>query len=422
MQKKSRLLILLFILTTLPIIFLAVRSNTTLQIKAQNFNSLETELGVLSGNVSSGNDVNASSGKYVQFLFSLSPTPTTPPATPTIPCTANSCPTPTGPTRTPTPTPTIDPRWTFIGTHPQASVQATYLGKQISALIGFGGKLYTGYGDYNSPDTPTAITYLDPATNTFTTVLTLQSDGIWNYRILNNSLYAPSLDTIADTADYAVGRLDGIWTSVNMGTTTHVFDMATLTGTDLWMVGSRGGGALVWRSTDGGATWQDSLVQFRNTGKSSAWRFYFAGVLNNKLYVQMKDLYGAYETSSRVFDGTSWSNGPNMLPAYGEGWRPIVFAGKLLYRVYQRVGTIISFDGTGYSLVKSPAGAASFWAQDMLIDGNTLYVLTDRELFKTTDLVTWTKIVNAPNSPYSLGLVNNKFYVGTGDSKIYRLD
>ena len=323
--------------------------------------------------------------------------------------------------------------FTLLATHPQASVQPTALGKTIYALQAWNGKIYAGYGDYGANTGPIAVTPFDPTTNTFASSpeLSQQTEAIGLYRVLNGKLFAASTDpqygVSTDYADGAAGSpsswqpVGPSWPAPNNGVgMTHAFDMNTLTGTDLWLVGSQGNDPVAWRSTDGGATWVKSLDVTPPAGDYG--RFYGAAVYNGKLYVQamLIDNTSNYvvgnESASHVFDGTSWTKGPNI----GNIWHPESFAGKLVYSGWaapdndQATG-LSAFDGTK---VVSSNAPSSIWGYT--IDGNTLYILGyNSVVYSTTDLATWYQQTTAPTTARSIAVLNGNIYVGTNDSKIY---
>ena len=88
------------------------------------------------------------------------------------------------------------------------------------------------------------------------------------------------------------------WLNPTPGQAQHVYDMATLTGSDLWFVGSDYlGGAThagAWRSLDQGATWTEVLSQppLDDNGSNFS-RFYGVVAYQGKLYVE------PYDQSSR---------------------------------------------------------------------------------------------------------------------------
>lgn len=318
--------------------------------------------------------------------------------------------------------------FTYLATHPQASQQSTALGKTLLTLKAWNGKIYAGYGDYGANTGPIALTPFNPQTNTFASSPEASdlTEAIYIFRNIGGNLYAPSTDPrYGLSTDYAVETPPGgTWTQSGKLGGEHVFDAATLTGSDLWFVGAIYGTnqAGAWRSTDGGATWQKSLAVSPTIGGSNPYsRFYFAGVLNGKLYVQAfdgNDSGSAPQSSSQVFDGSGWSKGPNLLPNGGMGYHTENFAGKLVYLLWQGYPSatrLTAFDGSKATTAATPA---PFW--EYVVDNGTLYGLGyDNVVYSTKDLVTWYKAATAPSTARSIAVLNGQIYVGTTDSKIY---
>jgi hypothetical protein len=323
--------------------------------------------------------------------------------------------------------------FTYLATHPQAAVQSTAEGKILMALQAWSGKLYAGFGDYGTNTGPIAITPFDPTTNTFAAAPSV-SDGteqIALFRVLNGKIYAPSIDPHdASAPSYdAVGTSDGKWvanpyTAATGLTIQHVFDMTTLSGSDLWIAGSNGDDAVVYRSADGGSTWTKSL-DIAVSGNAE--RFYGIGSFGGKLYVQASQTDSAntavypMEASSHVFDGTNWTKGPNLGSGY-YFWHPEVFAGKMIYLNNCACngggyGTLYGMTSTGAVQVYSSAIGGVY---DYTVDGSTMYVLgTSGKVYSTVDLTNWYLQRTGPTNAHSLAVLNGQLYVGTGDSKIY---
>jgi hypothetical protein len=328
--------------------------------------------------------------------------------------------------------------FTLIGTHPQAALQPTAWGKTIQALKVWNGKLYSGYGDWNANTGPISLTPLDLTTNTFATTpeLNAQTETIDKFRVLGGNLFAPSIDPSGGySTDYVFANLlNGAanWQQVGPNNTlkgvklAHAFDMATLTGSDLWIVGADydTAQAVVWRSLDGGTTWTKMLsVPPKSTGDET--RMYGIGVLNGKVYVQATEISGTTggtvgeEQNSHVFDGTSWSNGPNLF-AYSYAYHDQAFAGKLVYLgnaspTFVGPTGLTAFDGNKAQAVSAPS---SFY--DFDVDGGTLYAVgSNGNIYSTTDLVNWITVQVAPAGARSITESNGIVYVGTTDSKIY---
>lgn len=308
----------------------------------------------------------------------------------------------------------------LVGVHPQASLQPTERGRTIAALETWRGDVYAGYGDFLRNTGPIAITPFDPISSTFASapVHTSDTEEIGMFRPISGRLYAPALDTRNET-DYSVSSAkpsSQIWEQHADVSSTHVFDMATLNGSDLWMVGSEGLNAVAWRSVDGGETWTESLsVAPRAGGRFS--RFYFAGAYKGKLYVQAVDVGGPQPTSM-VFDGTSWSPGKSLLSyktAVLAGHQPRTFAGKLIYQGHTWETVLLAFDGETVSSV--------FWddVNAFTVHAGRLWVLTwDGKVYSTPDLQTWHQHASAPSNARSIAVVGGSIYVGTTDAALYR--
>ena len=146
-------------------------------------------------------------------------------------------------------------------------------------------------------------------------------------------------------------------------------------------------------------------------------RFYFAGVHQNALYVQAVDNGGGKHPTSKVFDGSDWSDGPDLLPQGGYGYDTEHFDGQLLYLTRQSSpSSLLSFDGAEVT----NTGQVFY---NYSVDGDTLYGLGENgQLRKTTDLRRWTELETAaPEAARSIVVIDGVIYVGTTDSRIYRL-
>lgn len=309
--------------------------------------------------------------------------------------------------------------WQLLGVHPQASTQPTATGRALVALCPWRGRLYVGYGDYQENTGPIEVTAWDPVRRGFASFHSSDTEAIYNYRVIGDSLYAPATDR-RDNADYAVGEP---WRDERHVTVAHAYDMATFDGSDRWLVGSAEGGdyrPTAWRSTDGGAHWSIAH-QPQGTG-----RYYFAAVFLQKLYVERwaRRPLGP----SEVFDGTSWNPGPELLPLGGHGFRPIVFAGRLVYATKQTLNTQYSeLMATPNKLISFDGAVASVAFDRELLDffGNErdLLVLdTEGAIWRTRDLVSWSRVATGAGLQLrSLAVLDDVLYVGTTDSKLYRL-
>lgn len=324
--------------------------------------------------------------------------------------------------------------FTYVATHPQAAAQPTAMGKNLLTLKAYNGKIYAGYGDYGANTGPIAITSLDPTTGSFATApsFTEGTEQIDLYRVLNGKLFAAAVDPSAASPSsyYADADGNGSWSQSVVGKSggldlDHVFDIATLTGSDLWLAGSKGNDATVWHSTDGGTTWTKSLdLNVANRME----RFYGIGAYNGKLYVQASstDLANSVsyplESTSHVYNGSSWSTGPSLGSGLYYFGHPETFAGKMIYTSYCKCnsagsGPLYAFTGT--STIQTISAPGSLY--DYMIDGTTLYALgLNGTVYSTTDLTNWYVQRTGVTTARSLTVLNGQIYVGTSDSKVYK--
>src|SRR6266567_6985783 len=208
------------------------------------------------------------------------------------------------------------PAWAPLAAHPQASLQpatkngAPTVARYLWNLKAWNEHLYAGYGDYGANGvsflgTQFAITPFDPKSGSFASspVFQFDAEAVPLYRDIAGRLFAPNMDVayaVRSTKNFAFGTKSGAWAEHSEQLAVHIFDVATLNLTDVWMVGAdctaadcNQTSAVAWRSTDGGATFQISKSTdppVRPGGIYDFSRFYFAGVLNNRLYVQAVDI------------------------------------------------------------------------------------------------------------------------------------
>lgn len=300
-----------------------------------------------------------------------------------------------------------------LGVNSFATRQPTASGRRIVDLEMFEGNLYAGFGDWSQNTGPIQISSLDPTNGAVTPRVLADTEAVHNLRTINGRLVAPATDPRV-AADYAV---DAPWENHAVVSATHVFDMTTFDGNDLWMVGSKGTHAMAWRSLDGGATWAAALDLAPLSADASDFaRFWGVGVLNSRLYVQGYDAVGGNHPTSKVFDGTSWSDGPALAASglrSGPMWKPVVLGTSLIYRTAPAGGhsPVEAFDGTTTHTIAS--------AYDVEVANDRLYVLDSRfNVRSTSDLATWTTIAAAPRGSLSLAVGGNEIFIGTRGSEI----
>ena len=144
---------------------------------------------------------------------------------------------------------------TLLGTHPTSPLIGV---PDLNILKAYDGRIYMGHGEWNGYHVIVVACY-NPATHAIESEHVAPTDSIGIFRELGGKLYIPSTDPVHydEFGDYCV--LDrGIWKNFAPAGLFHAFDMATLTGSDLWMVGSKSDSETstrrpaVFRSVDGG--------------------------------------------------------------------------------------------------------------------------------------------------------------------------
>lgn len=304
----------------------------------------------------------------------------------------------------------------LLGTHPQAATQPTVTGKTIGALKVFNNKLYAGYGDWGTNTGPIHLNPLDLQTRAFEgSKLSVPTEGITKFDIINSKLYAPMIDRTGCAVcsiGYAVGEPFESKTPVQGA---HIFDMETLDGNDLWMVGSGQStvaGAHAFRSTDGGATWSVAKTDTSTPRPTGFERYYWVAKMNGKIYMQANSTNAPAPV--RIFDGTSWSEGTTDLIT--NGTRTTVFNNHLVATAPNNAG-MSAYDGSTVTKVQSFYGVIA----DMAVEGDYLYVLRgDGTLARTQDLQGWQELGYTLANARSMTVQGGVVYYGTADSKLYR--
>ena len=313
---------------------------------------------------------------------------------------------------------------TLVAVSPGASRQATAWGQRIKDLGVYNGKIYPAYGNYDDNTGPIDIEALDPATGTFgPKALTVPTEELNVFRTINGKMYAPMIDPqLPWTANvgYATNA-SGTWTNEFKAPAQHIFDVATMTGTDLWMLGSASNpdgsemGAAAYRSTDGGATWKLVANDASPGGSNGYERYYWAKAINGKMYMQAQAVNPG-PAPLRIFDGNTWTSTTAFNSLCGGANANLVetFNNKIICAGYG----IKTFDGrtaTQYS--------ASSFLQDLFVAGDGyIYALTYDHIVRSSDGTNWTPIANAPADALSIAVVGGTVYLGMTNARIVKLN
>jgi hypothetical protein len=316
--------------------------------------------------------------------------------------------------------------FSLVAIHPEAAAYPS-IGDSLVGLTPWNGRLYMGYGTWVGffGILDFAIRAYDPVTNQLLKPWVTRAEGIWNYRSIVGRLYAPITDP-SNGVDYVTADP---WADHDViGGNRRMFDIATRNGSDLFIVGSADGDAVAWRSTDGGQTWQESLRVHEQDPLDTETHFSFAMVIGGKLYVQAYGIgrSGAHPTS-KVFGGSAWSNGPNLLPeSTYKGWKPTPFGGKIVYLSGDPENpstALLTFDGTQVREVQVP-----FRVWDFFVSGSYLYALVldpSAPLWapvvrRTSDLITWTDVTVPPSYTRSIGVLDGYLYAGATEGRLFK--
>jgi hypothetical protein len=291
----------------------------------------------------------------------------------------------------------------LVATNPWAARQPTAWGRRLGAVEYLDGQVYVGYGDWGANTGPTQITSWSAQDAAWVEHLTADTEAIESLRTIGETMYVPMIDPRGNTADVAVS---GPWHARSAGSAAsafqHVFDVAE-TADGLWMVGSKNGleAALVMRSTDGGATWAESLVV-----PGPVNRFYSAAVLDGTLHVQ--DQYGTY----RFVDG-SWSSAPPIAET-SIVHDAVSVPGAIASIGYYGPGWLYVFDGT-----QATTSSESDWLSLTESDG-VVYALRSGSVVSSTDLVNWTTVTRkVPSGAVSLAVGGGYLWFGTDASQLW---
>ncbi len=320
----------------------------------------------------------------------------------------------------------------LVGVHPQAKLQSvTSSGMQLKSLSAWNGKIYAGYGDWQKNTGPVSMTPYDPTTNSFaaTPEFVADTESVDITNVIGSKLYNLHVDPKSHNgAAYSVADASSgkpVWTNVYKPTVTHAYGMTVGNSpSELFIAAQLDEGSStnevskVFRSTDGGATWSESLSVPSRGGYN---RMMLIAKFGDKIYAQntsTTDFNSSnLENRAWIFNGSSWSK---VTPITGaaQPYKGGEFAGKMLALTSPQGGSMLSFDGRTTTTVRS-----SVKDYKVHSDGY-LYAITynngTQAVMRTKDLTNWEFIAETPNTSQSLAILNNTLYVGTSDSELYK--
>lgn len=324
-----------------------------------------------------------------------------------------------------------------VAVHPDARRQPTPMGRTLAALAPLDGALYAGYGDYDANTGPVRLRSLKPGLGRFSPPLAaLDTEAIYRFRPAPGALAVPFIDPLRDAgAGYALGR-GSDFKVIRTPPATHLFDVLVTDGSDVWLFGSRGTHAMVWRRAAGGDTFESVLEVAPADGAAFA-RTYSGFELAGTVCTHVMHAGGPLETRARCLSRGGWRPGPPLFPddtRYTDHflWRPTRFAGHLVYmdahsglpRVFSR---LFAADGrtVRYAFGSADAydpGRREDAVLDFAVSGQTLYLLTALgEVYVSDDLERWrleARVVLPGSESAASIAVTDRIFVGTTASRV----
>lgn len=292
----------------------------------------------------------------------------------------------------------------------------------IEDLAVFDGKLWAGYGDWTNNTGVVDLAFVDLATGTPGVAGRAPTEAINVWRMIGGQLAAPWVDPTAwggATPPNGGYSISGPWRDVHTFPASHVFDIARTPDGSLWTSGAgayEADGAVIYRSTDNGATWRLSLAEASPGGITGYERFYWMGVIGGKLYAQAAhvgtDMNALFPM--RVWDGTRWTKARDRasLGMITQAADVEPFAGRLW-------STRFVTDGKRATPNGSPVTLA-----DLFVSGSRLYGISYNGTVVYTTGGAWTVLpglaVPAGESARSIAVSGSSVYVGTRVGTIFR--
>ena len=317
----------------------------------------------------------------------------------------------------------------LIGSHPIAAVATETTHHNIHALAAWQGRIYMGVGHWNNRPGPISLVSYDPAAETFNIEHSVGSDAIAIFRPIRSRLFVPSIDPahFRETIDYVVH--DGTsWEDRSPVGPLHMFDMASLNGSDVWAVGGSSrlettpGGPVVYRSQDDGETWANVTPPSNTAGSS---RYFWCVPYKGSLHIR-----------AQAFDGTSW-NPTVTAPLYFNKATVLQTSSAevVVGRASVAPGVSISantlsndnprlthFDGSTFTSVATQA-------LDFAIHENKVYTIQEqsgtREILVYDDIALPAQVpttgvfTDIPNDAISIAIDKNIVWLGTASGNLY---
>lgn len=307
--------------------------------------------------------------------------------------------------------------------------------RSIHDLHLYEGRIYIGYGDWNTNRGPIDIWSFEPVQDgeqlTFVKEFTVDDESVDVFRDFDGKLYVPGIDSADKVEDqWALGNLyvksDGKWHKFRtVPNGIHVLDAAEFDG-KLYVTAGTESGAALFESDDGAKTWERCGESFID----GQYRFHEVVPLDDFLLVTSESV------SAAVYKYADGKLERLLIPMFpgckAKSWAPVHRLKRFQTGVVYLPYWIGSADARPLFYLDDFEHGAVVVGQfrdahvrDILVLGGMCYVLTAEKqhdespaftgnLHTSSDLKRWTRLATfgAPSLPNSIGLANGTFYVG----------
>lgn len=332
--------------------------------------------------------------------------------------------------------------WTFHGQSPSALSHTPWSGQFIETVFPYNGRLYLGYGNYDSNSGTASglgcdVSHYDPASGEFVVDFPgMPTEAIVTYRALGGFLYATNTDPTYRPGDPGYGSFasnrSGTWALGGQALGgEHYYDVRDGVGGELFLAGGGGNAARLWRSTDGGASWTQLLADTDSTPDGFE-RFYWIGRIGDVLYLKANLGSFTKDQPMRTFSLTRRTWGTVNLKSLDLGLttgngQPYVFGGdpgtcgsqfisasNVIYGGMMYAG-LCTFTG---SKVSQPLGR-ELATRLIPSDTGAVYAATSAGIFRLTG-TSATKVDPDGSLPgYSAAVLKGRIYSGGSNAEIW---